>query len=419
MTLYEKLCASSLDITDLGFIPCQRDGVLGTTPDGKIAFTSDHEILANGKPIAKDFADFLGLLCCADSDLLAKAPRWTRLRFQREVDRRNISWKQQMVRNALKNCFHPPAIHDPYGYIRSLQRIPTASHASLGASVQFGKSLWHAKEVEIRNDSLEIQVYVEIPGQVVLDFYDPWEGITPDEEQTLRMEAEDPFALHLDITAMINGTEFAPEIVENIRWDPLADNSPDAEDVLHRFGLDMEQGWLFLRLQLPYTRKKKNRIRSLSLYLEPKTVTIPGPRLLTPMAQDSVPILHPVTGKNHNFSVYSYEIEGLDPNFLTNPPCFYTRLCYDLTPALGEDVFRIFDSVPNDRLIPPIGTVAPVSDPDLENVPTAKLAELDENLPAHIRTVFSSRHYKETHRVEWLTQFRCTLASPAVLPIIR
>jgi hypothetical protein len=181
----------------------------------------------------------------------------------------------------------------------------------------------------------------------------------------------------------------------------------------------MEQGWLFLRLQVPYKRKKKNRIRSLSLNLEPKAVIIPGPRLTTPTQQEAFSIQHPVTGENYILTVDSCTAEGLDPNFLTNPPCFYTRLCYHLTPALAEDTFWMSDHVPNDPLLPPVGVTAPCPDPELENAPTAELAEIDENLPSHIRTVFSSRHYRQTPQVQWQTWFRCTLASPAVLPIIR
>lgn len=416
MTLYENLCASSLDITALGFVP---DGKLGTTPDGKVTFTRDEMILANGVVVAKDFADFLGLLCCVDANILAKASHWTRLRFQRELDRRSVSRKQQMVRNALKNNFHVPDIHDPYGYIRSLQNSPEQPRFALGASASFGKTLWHAKAVDISSDSIAIQVCVEIPGQDVLSFYDRWEGVVPDEEQQLLMDAQDPFALHADIAATLNGTALTPKIAESIRWDPLADNTAEAENLLHRFGLDMEQGWVFLRLQLPYQIKKKKRIRSLSLQLEPKTITVPGPRLTTPMMSDVVSIRHPVTCEPYTFTVHSCTREGLDPNFLTNPPCFYTRLCYYLTPALGEDVFQIFDSLPNDCLLPPPGTSTPCPDPELENAPTAELAEIDENLPTHIRTAFSARHYKEASKVNWMTRFRCVPASSAVLPIIR
>lgn len=416
MTLFENLCASSLDITALGFVPDEK---LGSTPDGKITFHQDGMIFANGMPVAKDFSDFLGLLCCVDADFLALAPHCPRLRFQRELARRSVSRKRQMVRNALKNYFHVPDIQDPYGYIRSLQDKPQPSKSTLGASTPFGKTLWHANSAEILNDRIAVQICVEIFGQDVLSFYDRWEDVRPNEEQKLLMEAQNPFAIHGDITATVNGASLIPAVVEKACWNPLTDNTAEAENLLHRCGLDMEQGWVFLKLHIPYQSKKKKRVRSLSLQLEPKAITVPGPRLTTPMLRDTVSIPHPITGEAYTLTVHSCTQEGLDPNFLTNPPCFYTRLCYDMTPALGEDVFQIFDSQPNDPLLPPPGASAPYPDPELENAPTAELVEIDEGLPTHIRTAFSARHYKETPKVNWMTRFRYTPGSSAVLPIVR
>lgn len=419
MTLYEKLCTSSLDISVLGFVPCQDHSVLGTTPDGKVIFTEESLVCANGVAVAKNFADFLGLLCCADAPLLAQAPNWTCLRFQRELMQQGISRKQQMVRTAVKNSFHPTSIADPYGYIRSLHSIPNPQKSQLDTAVPFGKTIWHAKAAEIHADHAEVWVCVEIPGQDILAYYDCWEGVIPDAEQALLKNAQDPFALHCEVTAIINGVESKSSITEVARWDPLADNDATAAHLLHQFGLDMEQGWVFLQLGVPYQSKKKKRLRSLSLQLDPTTITVPGPRLTTPVFPGEVKIHHPVTRKPYTLTIHSCTQEGLDPNFLTNPPCFYTRMCYYLTPALGEDVFQIFDSVPNDRLLPPPGASVPYPDPELEDAPTAKLAEIDETLPTHIRTAFSARHYKERTKVQWLTRFRYTPAAAAVLSVIR
>lgn len=415
MTLYENLCASSLDITTLGFVP---DGKLGTSADGEVLFTQSDKIYANGIPVAKDFSDFLGLLCCVDASFLPQMSRWTQLRFGWELEHHSTSKKQQMVRNALRNYFHVPQIRDPYAYIQSLQATPEQSKSPLGTSVSFGNTVWYTTAEKIRTDKPEILLCGRISGQDVLSYYRRWEHIAPDEEQRLLMEASDPFALHFDITATVNGTMLSPKILESTRWDPLADNTHEAAALMQRLGLDREQGWVFLRLHIPYHPKKQKRVRSLSLQLEPKTITVPGPRVTTPTVSPTISICHPITAEHFDLTIHSCTQEGLDPNFLTNPPCFYTRICYYLTPALGEDVFQIIDSVSNDPLRPAPGTTTPHPDPALENAPTAELVEIDEDLPTHIRTAFSARHYKEISKTNWLTRFHFRAAPAAVLTIV-
>ena len=436
MTLYHKLCRSSLDIQDLGFIPCTAySGILGTTTDGTIHFCTKEghgeTVFAVGEktvPVSKNFSDFLGLLyCCKDAKLLSQIPGWTRLRFDRESNRISLSYKQQMIRNALFNCFHPPVIEDAYGYVQSLQSNNAASQNCPGTekssapqvSVAYGDTVWHAKELQILDDGVEVTLCVEIPGQRILNFYDRWEDTTPNVEQLLTMNAEDPFALHVELRAMINGMEQTPDIAEIVRWDPLSDPTADAEKYINQFKLNKEQGWLFLRLRFGRLSKKKKSIRSLVLNLQSKNVTIPGLELVTPMEQNSVSLTHPVTGNTHTLTIHSCTDEGLDPNFLINPPCFYTRLCYSLSPALSTDAFMIFDPLPNDRLRTPLGDTSPYPDEDYENAPTAQLVEADETLPAHVRTVFSARHYDPRRNIRWQTRFCCKLQPDAVLPIIR
>lgn len=434
MTLYQKLCRSSLDIRELGFIPCSpAPDTLGTTSDGAIRFCikEDHGemIFATGEqcfPVARNFADFMGLLyCCKDAKLISHVPDWTRLRFCRELSRVTLTHKQRMVRNGLCNGFHPPLIDDPYAYIQALQTpdpIPEPSSnkaVTSEISVAYGDTLWHVKDLRIHDTGVDVQLCIEIPGQRILAFHDRWDGIEPDEEQLLTMHAANPFALHLELRGMVNGMELKPETMETVHWDPLSDSTAEAKKTLLRYGLNKEQGWIFLLLRFARSLNRKKGIRSLVLSLNSTAVTIPGPRLVTPMAQESVALTHPVTGKVHTFSVHSCSDEGLDPNFLINPPCFYSRLCYSLSPALSTEAFQIFDSLPNDRLRTPIGSTSPYPDEAYENAPTTELVEQDETLPAHIRTAFSSRHYEPKPHVHWQTRFCCKLAPDTVLPIIR
>jgi hypothetical protein len=217
---------------------------------------------------------------------------------------------------------------------------------------------------------------------------------------------------------MVNGSAYPTDRLECHRWDPLADNTPDSTALARSLGLDPEEGWLILKLRIPFKSKKKNRVRSLALHLDPKPVTVPGPHLTTPLALDCTPLRHPITGEVYTFHVHSSTAEELDPNFLTNPPGFYTRLRYYLTPEVPECDFQIFDSVPCDPPMPPPGATVPYPDPETGEHLSADPHFVEERLSSHIRTAFSARHYKKVGKINWLTRFRCTLATPAMLPVI-
>jgi hypothetical protein len=58
--------------------------------------------------------------------------------------------------------------------------------------------------------------------------------------------------------------------------------------------------------------------------------------------------IHPSTGLEHIFTVTDLSQEALNPNFLTNHPCFYTRMTYSLEPSISPENFRIVDQKPSD-----------------------------------------------------------------------
>jgi hypothetical protein len=427
MTQYQQLRESSLDTTDLGFlIDNAISPVLGTDITGSIRFLAheNHIFAAQSSHsylLAENFEDFLGLiLACGNAELLCRIPCWTRLRFQRELSRYQPSHKQQMICNALKNCFQPPVINDPYGYVQRLQQAPEhQAQQQTTTTVQLGIRQWQAKNLRILDQDATLDVCIRIPGEQVVSFYDRWEGIIPDAEQLQEKAATDPFALQTRVRATIGCTAIGTEILEQLHWDPLCDNSAAAQEALHRLQLNREDGWIMLQLSLQTGKRKKKPIRSLSLELICEEVTIPGPKIRTPLNDDLISMIHPVTGNTLSLTVHSATAEALDPNFLTNPPCYYTRLCYCMDPPMSQEAFRVFDPVPNDPLQAPPGCAEPYPDSELENAPTAALAEPDDTLPSHIRSAFSARHYRPRNAVEWHTAFCCKRYPDGVLPIIR
>ena len=426
MTQYQKLRDSSLDTADLGFlIDNITSSVLGTDNTGKIRFlTHENRIFAawenHSIPVAENFSDFLGLiLACGHTDLLCKIPGWTRLRFQRELSRASRSRKQQMICNALKNCFHPSQISDPYSYVRNLQNKSESKPQQPTTAVQIGNRHWQARNLQILEQDATVDVCIRIPGAQMVAFYDRWEGICPDDEQQQEKAATDPLALQTILRATAGGNSIGIEILEQLHWDPLADNPAAAQEALERLQLDGEDGWIMLHLLLQTGKRKKKPIRSLVLELVSETVTIPGPHIIAPNENDLISMTHPVTGKTLQLTVHTSTAEALDPNFLTNPPCHYIRLCYSVDPPISQDIFGVFDPTANDRLQVPVGCTDPYPDPELENAPTSSLAEPDDTLPSHIRTTFSARHYHPQKAITWHTAFNCKRYPDGVLPIIR
>lgn len=425
MTPYQKLRDSSLDTTDLGFlIDAPVSPVLGMDETKTIQFlTYENRIFAASQdrsfPIAEGFEDFLGLiLACGHTRLLCRIPHWTRLRFQRELNRQNPSRKQQMICNALKNCFHPTIISDPYGHVQNLQKAAHGKKQQPTTAVQIGSRHWQARNLQILEQDATVEVCVRIPGEQIVAYYDRWEGVTLDHTMLQKKNVTDPFALQTQLRATAGGNPIGVEILEQLRWDPLADNSTAAQENLQRLQLDGEDGWIMLKLALQTGKRKKKPIRSLVLELISETVTIPGDIIAEPTQDDLISMIHPATGKNIYLKVHSTTTEALDPNFLTNPPCYYTKLCYHVDPPMSHDAFQLFDPNPNDRLQTPVGCADPHPDPDLENAPTALLVEPDESLPSHIRTALSARHYRPQNTT-WHTSFRCKRYPDGVLPIVR
>lgn len=425
MTQYQKLCNSSLDTTDLGLLIGNTiSPVLGTDATGKFRFIRhENRIFAASEggsyPIAENFNDFLGLLLsCGHTKILCTIPHWTRLRFNRERSRQQPSRKQQMICNALRNCFQPPLIADPYGYIQNLQNRPAIKIKQPTTTVQLGDRQWQARNLQLLEQDATVDICIRIPGSQVVSFYDRWEGTIPDDEQQQEKASTDPFALQTQFRAIAGGNRIGVQVMEQLHWDPLTDNSGAAQEALQRLQLDGEDGWIMLRLLLQTGKRKKKPIRSLSLELVSETVTIPGP-LFTAQDERSISITHPVSGKKLHLAIHSSTDEALDPNFLTNPPCYYTRLCYSVDPPMSQDAFDVFDPTPNDRLQAPVGCADPHPDPELENTPTATLAEVDEALPYHIRTAFSARHYRPQKVITWHTAFCCKRYPDGVLPIVR
>jgi hypothetical protein len=58
--------------------------------------------------------------------------------------------------------------------------------------------------------------------------------------------------------------------------------------------------------------------------------------------------IHPVTGDAYTLRVISQTRESLNPNYLSNDPCCYTRLNFTTDPTIPRELLTIADCDPGD-----------------------------------------------------------------------
>ena len=217
-------------------------------------------------------------------------------------------------------------------------------------------------------------------------------------EQQMLRKLEYPLSVDATGALSVNGKPTPLRKSYNLYWNPETENGWQQRRVLEHYGLDMEKGYL-LRREC-FLRKGKNPpIRNMELRLSAAPAQVPGDRFIAPKAGESVTFTHPATGLTHELTVIAQSREALDPNFLSNHPCCYTRLTFSLMPPISPELFRVVDCDPGD---PYEGTI-----PSSNKTPSA----------GHFAT--SSLRYTPAEQITWRMIFKKALRkdiTTALLP---
>lgn len=381
-------------------------------------------------PVAGSFSDFLGLiLACKDTAPIRLAGGWTRRKFEEIVERLPLSMKQRSVLRALENTYHPPRITDPYGHIRSIQAnfdyksLPLHPDYDEHCAYRPGPIQWrvcftdsffpspsagrNCKEVPIgKSFSLGSEKW-HIPAIYTCD-----KGYIVDCCAEIPPEGHNPFvaaALRIGSSTIHNYTE------TSLLWDPDADCDWTARRAVEHYALDPDKAWVIRRYRFSHRRKKNAPAFSLSITLMPQPVKLSGPCFTVSGEADTVEFTHPVTGTVHTLSVKSYSREALDPNFLYDPPCYYTSMSYSLSPELEESRFTIQDTVESDALRQPRNASSPEAVIGAADGPTAVFFPVPKG--KH-HAVVSSLHYEPADKVVWQMVFREKVAQDETVPLL-
>lgn len=436
MTIYETFRNSSLDLSALGLqdgpsVSQSSTRVLGWLTDsavhfcqlpeqGNTVFAADPTALPAEQllPVAEDIPNFIGLLIrCKDAALIAGAYQWSRFRFQELVDAMTPGVKARSVIRALENIYHPPIIHDPGAMMAGLRKefcdasgakdwavdfdadfaapcTKAGKELALGRSISQGDRTWYVPSVYLCENGIVVDTFLEVSPESLKDFRGSW-GSRCEESLSLadklQRNLDDPLTAEITGILTVNDKPLRCKTSFTAVWNPLCDNTAQVRSILNHYRLDPDLGYLFKRYC--FTRKGKYpQIRTMELTLEAMPVMVPDGTFTVQKTGMRFYFTHPSTGLEHSFTALSLSSEALNPNFLTNHPCFYTRLNYALEPSISPENFRIVDRDPSDLW------------EGYQDDPAAVIYA--DRKPDPGRYALSSLHYEPQETVHWQMIFR-------------
>ena len=453
--LYQKFRNSSLDTSDIGMVPGPDSSDSVFTPSGAkiLAWNGGiHFCLVEGfgemvfavdpnappgdcvHPVAQNLPDFFGLAATIrNAALIANCYQWSRAYFAEKAAAVVPTMKMRSVLRALENTYHPSKIADPYGYILAMQQTfdysrlplrpdyfewcpirPGAPKWNVGFGSDFcdyydpakaGQELplqrnftwkgekWQVSAVYLCENGIVVDSHLEVPGEQIDRFVDKWSKAGPrlSIEEEMTRELEDPLSVWAKGSLTVNGkpAPLRQQFFANLN--PRVANPWQSRRTLEHYGLDRDKGYLFRR-ECFLRRGKNPPIRTMELFLEAEPVSTPGQRFSAPEVGKTIEFEHPFTGKTHTLTVTAKTREALDPNFLSNHPCCYTRLTFSLEPQIDKEWFRVVDCDPGDP------------NPDQSDGPTTVF--LTEKTPSVGHSAMSSLRYTPTEQITWRMVFR-------------
>lgn len=338
-------------------------------------------------PVAQSISDFVALLCaCRSADIIAGAYRWSQYSFDQRVNAIKPGMKTRSVLRALENIYQVTPIAKAYEYIAEIQQTfdysslplhadyfewcpirPGAPKWYVSAETDFGEFCeknaaakehpvnrsfrwnsenWCVPAIYLGDESIIVDSYLEVSAEALMDYAQKWADRSPDSltiAQQLERDLENPLQLAAHGVLTVNSKTVQCRKSFQLCWNPWTDNPWPARRTLEHYGLDRNKGYLLRRDCFP-RKGQNNAIRTIEFTLSADPVSVPGESFTAPATGKSLTFRHPETNIKHTLTVVSQVREALDPNFLSNHPCCYTRLHYTLTPPIHRNLFQVVDS---------------------------------------------------------------------------
>lgn len=176
-------------------------------------------------------------------------------------------------------------------------------------------------------------------------------------EEEMQLELDNPFCLNFRPTLQLNrkqlfsthgyGTTYNPCVPEDYVLES------EALNVVEHYGLDPAYGWGITRSCFPWATKRKPKLRALSIAIEQRKASIPGPHFRVSKLGDTFGFTYPEGGETHTLTVQEYEEQTLDASRMVPPdleyPTQYHVMSYTIVPELPDGLMTIADCADGDR----------------------------------------------------------------------
>ena len=347
-------------------------------------------------PIAKNFADFLGLLLsCGDTAALEQAWMWNKEQFETFLYENPISHEQSQVLSMIKDKLNLKAMERPWEYIKNIQSDfdyskikytedyydidmnPEVKPAMPEWKVYFEGSFWghqgrdHAgKEIRIDKSfkwaekewyipavyscskGLVTDICMKVKASEIYDFINKWNLSVTDSydkfttEQQLEMQRDNPLCFPLSTEINLNGHILKPSHGCSVSFNPCfsGDNSNSFEVnyITNYYQLDISYGWVILRSFYPWKTKRRPKIENLAITMGTEPERIIGPRLNVHEPGDIFNFNSPTDKIEYTLTVQKLEQHELPEGTLDSGeyifPNHFTSISYTISPKLTDKI---------------------------------------------------------------------------------
>ncbi len=416
------------------------------------------------RPIARSFADLLGLLlACVDMAALEQCYAWEEEQFKAFLLDNPATPEQQAVLSAIRDAFGLAPMADAFGYVKRLQgefdlrKIPytqeyyevvedTPPQGPPEWKVYFGGGFWGStgdgsrpgKEIPVNKafqwaDRSWLVPAVYACGQgLVVDFcmrIEPWlieafmekwnlydeeaarARLTREEE--MELERENPLDFDFRAQVWVNGRRLQMSRGSGVTYNPCLppqyEIGAEAAQAVEHYGLDPRFGWMIRRSCFPWATKRRPALKTLSLTLGQEKAAVPGPRFRVKAPGDRVSFRYPEKGPKYTLTVQEYEAQTLKPGHLGETmdiPTQYHVMTYTLTPELPGDALTILDCAQADNPRPKPGASAThAASIGIIGGADGPTAILFGGSSAKLHAACSSLHFDPVEDVQWRMVF--------------
>ncbi|MBE6884583.1 MAG: sodium ion-translocating decarboxylase subunit beta [Ruminococcaceae bacterium] len=303
----------------------------------------------------------------------------------------------------------------------------------VGQAFVWNEERWHIPSVYVCAKGLVVDICVEVPFEKVERFMRQW-NLTEEseiedfsEEESQRIERENPLNIGVDAEIIVNGRRIEREFGVQAVWNPClpegCTNDREVQALMEHYDCDAESGWVFMRRSFPWATTRKPQIRTVELRLKGERVSFPAGHLVLKKAGDRAEVIHPITGEKYELTVQELTDSEMNMARVTEVmgeeveyPIHYKMMMYTVSPEIKEEELRISDSKRSDSprqrkkalYLPQATSCAVIGIIGGADGPTALILG-GPAVTGKLHAACSGLRFEPVETVDWKAEFRVNL----------